>query len=647
MALSQSQADMFTDWVNAGGNLVAMRPDAKLETLLGLTSAGTTRSNQYLLTDTSTDPGQGIVGETIQFKGTADNYTLSGATKVATLYSDASTSTSNPAVTYKDVGSNGGTAVAFTYDLAKSIIALHQGNTTWTGTDRDGDAVIRSNDMYFGAKTGDVQPDYVDLNKIHIPQADEQQRLLANIITKATKDSQPMPRFWYLPHDYKAAVVMAGDDHGLSAAGGIGKPFNDWLSNSPTDCSLMDWQCVRSSGYVYPSAGLTDSRAAQFEKVGFDLGAHPPGDGAGCNSYASYAALGTSVSTSLTLFRNKFTSLPNQRTTRFHCYVWSDYDSQPRVDLNNDIHYDLNYVTYPPSWIGSRPAVITGSGMNMRLTDASGSLLDVHQGVTNFENTVTPGSAISGLLDNATGSTGYYGIFGTHYDMSDSYYTTIYNNTVSHSVPMISSDQALTWLDGRNSSKFSNFSGTNGKFNFDITPGEGAVGLRAMMPTADAGGTIASIKQGSSTVSYQTQVIKGVSYAVFDAKSGSYTVTYSDFVEPPTGGGSTGGSGTSSGSSSPTGSTSKRANKKTIISEIIGNNSSETAPEGAKEEQGTGRENNNPDTSPNENKTIVQDAGSKDNGIAKWLIGFGLVGLLGGILIGLAWRRRHKQTPTW
>ena len=32
---------MLTTWVQAGGNLIAMRPDKKLAGLLGLTDAGT------------------------------------------------------------------------------------------------------------------------------------------------------------------------------------------------------------------------------------------------------------------------------------------------------------------------------------------------------------------------------------------------------------------------------------------------------------------------------------------------------------------------------------------------------------------------------------------------------------------------------
>ena len=45
-----------------------------------------------------------------------------------------------------------------------------------------GSQLIRSDDLFFGAKAGDVQPDWVDLNKVAIPQADEQQHLLANLI---------------------------------------------------------------------------------------------------------------------------------------------------------------------------------------------------------------------------------------------------------------------------------------------------------------------------------------------------------------------------------------------------------------------------------------------------------------------------------
>ena len=42
MSLSPAQVTMFTNWVTAGGNLIAMRPDKKLASLLGLTDAAAT-----------------------------------------------------------------------------------------------------------------------------------------------------------------------------------------------------------------------------------------------------------------------------------------------------------------------------------------------------------------------------------------------------------------------------------------------------------------------------------------------------------------------------------------------------------------------------------------------------------------------------
>ena len=150
-AISPSQADMFTTWVTAGGNLIAMRPDNNLSSLLGIASASATLADGYILVNTSDAPGTGIVGETIQYHGTSDIYTLNGASAIATLYSDASTSTTNPAVTIRSVGRNGGQAAAFTYDLAKSIIYTRQGNPAYEGQERDGISpnVIRSNDLFY------------------------------------------------------------------------------------------------------------------------------------------------------------------------------------------------------------------------------------------------------------------------------------------------------------------------------------------------------------------------------------------------------------------------------------------------------------------------------------------------------------------
>ena len=51
MPLSSDQVDMFTQWVTAGGRLIAMRPDKQLGDLMGLADAQSTAANQYLMID--------------------------------------------------------------------------------------------------------------------------------------------------------------------------------------------------------------------------------------------------------------------------------------------------------------------------------------------------------------------------------------------------------------------------------------------------------------------------------------------------------------------------------------------------------------------------------------------------------------------
>jgi hypothetical protein len=657
MSLSQPQVDTLTAWVNNGGNLIAMRPDSKLAGLLGLTSAGTTRANQYMLIDTASGPGEGIVSESMQFKGTADNYSLNGATAIATLYSNANTATSNPAVTTKSVGSNGGTAVAFTYDLAKSVIMMHQGNQSWVGQNRDGNSPARANDLFYGNMVGDVQPDWVDPDKFHIPQADEQQRLFANIITEAARDKQPMPRFWYLPGSNKAALLMAGDDHGLNNNTGTEMIINNFLNNSATNCSVIDWECDRTSHYVYESASLTNARATQYVGYKFEIGDHISTT---CNAFASYAALSAIYTADLNTWRAKYTTVPNQKTHRYHCYVWSDWDSQARVEAANDMRYDLNYVAFPGTWVGTKAPIMTGSAMNMRFTDTTGTMIDVRQGVTNLDDQSTNATNVNALIDNAVGSTGYYGIYGTHYDMSNSFDKTLIASAQSRDVAMISAEQALTWLDGRNSSTFSSFTGDNGQYGFTIAAAEGATGLRAMLPIANEGGTLDELTLGGNDVTYQTQTIKGEQYAVFNANPGAYTATYTDYDPNAGNGGNNGGNndGNSGGSSGSSGSGSTSGSTGSSSAAGRGANSDTTAEstegDGILPDEATGDEQTNTDSpstggwnTDDSDESSENTSGSGDTGFIPWIIGgfVVVVALLGGWWF-LAWRRRHADTSS-
>ncbi len=526
MSLTSDQVTTLSDWVNTGGNLIAMRPDKQLASLLGLTDASSTLSDKYLLVNTSSGPGVGIVNKTIQFHNTADLYTVNGATVVATLYSDASTATSNPAVTMRSVGSNGGHAAAFTYDLAKSVIYTRQGNPAYAGQQLDGNSPPTRADNLF-------QQNYLDMNKVAIPQADEQQRLLANMITQFDLNNKPLPRFWYLPKGLKAAIVYTLDDHNNVGAA-TQTVFDKFNSNSPTNCSVTNWECYRGTSWFYVGIPLTDSQAGSYNSQGFEMGVHVQN---GCTDFTSFSNLDSSYTSQLAAFQSAYPSLPAQTTHRFHCIVWSDWLTQAKVERSHNIRYSMDYYYWPPAWVNGRPGLFTGSGIPMKFADTDGSTIDVYQGVSQFvnENGIPYDQDVYTLLNNATGSNGYYGLFGTHDDYRDSSFSdSIINAAKAFNVPIITAKQALTWIDARNNSSFSSLSWDGNRLNFTVNADSNANNIQAMIPVNDANNGLTSITRNGSSVTFTEEYIKGVYYAFFPATSGSYSATYSSSIITPT-----------------------------------------------------------------------------------------------------------------
>ncbi len=524
--LSAAQVTALTNWVQGGGNLVALHPDKQLAGLLGITDAGSTLANAYLQVDTSSEPGTGIVGQTMQFHGTADRYTLAGARAVATLYSNASTPTANPALTLRNVGTSGGHAAAFTYDLARSVVLTRQGNPAWVGQERDGAAGIRPDDLFYGASATDPQPDWVDTNKLAIPQADEQQRLLANLITYMARDSKPLPRFWYFPRDLKAAIVMTGDDHGDNGTAGR---FAQYDAASAPGCSVVDWECVRSTAYTFNNTTLTDAQAKAYTDAGFELALHVSVSN-GCGDWTLESAQ-TIFTQQLATFAAKFPSIPAPTTNRTHCVTWDDWFTEPTAEAAHGIRLDTNYYAYPAGWSGSGAGFMTGSGIPMRFADVDGRSVDVFQAPTQMDDEAGqayPATADT-LLDKALGPEGYYGFFvaNMHADQEASTGSdAIIASAQARNVPVISSKQLLEWLDGRNASSFGLLSWTGNMMSFTIHADARARGLRAMLPVQAHGLTLTGITRNGASVTYTTQTVKGIAYALFPGSDGSYSATY-------------------------------------------------------------------------------------------------------------------------
>ncbi len=537
--LSSSDVTLFTSWTTAGGTLIAQRPSSLLYPLMGITSSGSMAdniTNTYLLVNTTAGlPGAGIVNQTIQYHGVADLYNIqTGTTSLATLYSSATTATSYAAITSANVGTNGGKAIAFAFDLAKSIVLTRQGNMAWAGTSRDGQTgPTRSDNLFF--------PNYIDFNKIQIPQADEQQHLLTNIILLDNLHNKPLPHLWILPSGLKAAVIMTGDDHNNGSypgSSGTAGRFNEYLSLSGaannTPQAVADWKAIRGTSYVFNGISMSDDSVDYYQSLGFEIALHP---NTNCTNFTP-ASLTSTISTQLSQLDAQLPTMMAPVTNRTHCMPWSDWASQPKIENSFGIRFDVAYYYWPGTWVQNRPGLFTGSGMPMRFADVDGTLIDCYQAPTQMpdESGLDITNSINTLLDNAINK-GYYGTFVMNMHTDTAIHVgsdEVIASATARNIPVISSRQMLAWLDSRNGTKFSNMAWDNvaKKLSFDLTTT--AHNLQAMVPFNSADGSLIQVTANGTPVTFTTQTVKGISYGFFPASSQSYVATYSSTPLPIT-----------------------------------------------------------------------------------------------------------------
>lgn len=208
-SLSPQRITILEGYVKAGGNLIAFKPESKqLTRLFGISKITGTINEGYIKIDTSTIIGSGLESRTMKFHGSANKYVTdkkSNTSIVASLFKSTE-DLRLPAVISNAYGS--GYAVAFSYDLCKSIIYMRQGNPEWAGLDRDGEKWpgVRAADMFF-----DNGDSWNDKSKSDIPQADEQMRLLTHILEWMSSFKKPLPRLWYFPDNKMTMTLFTGD----------------------------------------------------------------------------------------------------------------------------------------------------------------------------------------------------------------------------------------------------------------------------------------------------------------------------------------------------------------------------------------------------------------------------------------------------
>jgi hypothetical protein len=306
--LSTAEAQVFRDYVSGGGRLVAMRPDTDLLDIFGVVYAGTRTEQvlQFFAVDTSRQPGAGITGVSLQYHGQADNYNLNGGTALAYLWNSISSPSTNPAAVINTYGQ--GQAAAFAFDLARSIVLMRQGNPAWKNTEGDGLGGYRATDLLVRADgTKWVAPE-----RMRIPQADETQRFLANLVQMMV--DSPLPRLWYLPNKLKVLIINTGDGEDLYGAD-LQPMMNDAASYGGRVSNYL-----RTAGVQ----GTDPAMEASWRAAGHEVGPHMYADGSN-----DYNALLAAYRDLVNAIQTKFGH--GSRTARHHTVNWTGWSEGAEI----------------------------------------------------------------------------------------------------------------------------------------------------------------------------------------------------------------------------------------------------------------------------------------------------------------------------
>ena len=344
-----------------------MRPDSRLAPVLGLVPAHGETVDGYAQINPGTQAGAGLPTETLPFRGRAAHYdVITGAESVAALYSAAAASgfvgpTTGPAEGYPAVVKFGRTAT-WSFDLARSVAYVRQGEPQLAGVERDGIDPVRTTDVFYQR---------IDLDRMHLPHADVHMRLFARVVEDLLADVLPLPRLWYFPDSRRTVLVVTSDDHNSK--------------NHENLAAALEARGARGSFYVVSYNEFPDAdRLAQLRQAGHEFGLHPWVVG---DMPWELSDLGTAYDTAWNWFTARGTQ--PSRTTRNHQVAWFGWVDAAKVAAAHDIGLDTSFYNWGPTITysdGVRQAkgFINGSGLPMRFVDEAGSILPVYQQVTSL-----------------------------------------------------------------------------------------------------------------------------------------------------------------------------------------------------------------------------------------------------------------------
>lgn len=369
--LSAGQVAWLQHFVRAGGGLIGIRPDPVLAEIFGVRYLGSSQRDDSLFPI----PATGISGP-LQLHTVYERVTVQGAEIIATG------SNGDPLVTFHQFGA--GRAALWTFDLALTIALIRQGNPAWMNQERD---------LMEGLRASDLFVDWIDLERIAIPQADEHQRLLSRMIEEVSP--LPLPRLWYLPDNAPGAIIATGDAHGSRVSHieqwlGIVERHNGtasiYYTPPPTDAFgrlsrklrwMLSWAPVIGSTISGDDPLPAPHHVQAWRDRGHEFGMHPyVEEGLEAGYYRHWSEF----------IKLGYGPLPP--TVRTHRILWQGWVENAIVQAAYGIRMNLDHYHSGPAvrktdgtWT---MGYLNGSGLPLRFVDRDGTVIDVYQQATHL-----------------------------------------------------------------------------------------------------------------------------------------------------------------------------------------------------------------------------------------------------------------------
>jgi hypothetical protein len=524
-SVTKKAADQLTDYVNNGGNLIAFRPDKKLSSLFGLSPTDGEIQDGYISIQSDAVIGMGLTKEPMQFHGTADQYTRVQGVEVATLRDRDSLATKFPGVVFNAYGH--GFAMAFVYNLPKSVVYTRQGNHEHAGRERDGITGIRAMDLFTGG--------FLDPSKNTINQADEQMRILTHGIEQMSLHKGPIPRLWYFPDTLKCLVTLNNDGED-SREEEFNQQFEDVYSKGG-----------RMTLYIKEVEFISKPWTDKWSNRGFEISGHPDDTRQATNP--DWKTM-DSVYTALERELKESYGVNVMKTVTNHWFVWTgsladgtqDFTAQAKIEEKHGVGLDCNYAHYDNGSteghflgaMGYDQGNYTGSGLSMKFADTSGKIINVYQQLNNvydqqyMEHKDQDGyfNAFKGIMDRSV-QQGVYSTISVRAHNNEYFFSKVplmkmldYAN--QKGIPVWTELQYLEFLRAKEGTAIKDIIWGDNQLSYTIHSGlKHENGITHLIPYVFNTSTIVEVKVNGNPSPYTVHEIKGRRYALITISPGS------------------------------------------------------------------------------------------------------------------------------